>query len=203
MKQGPVYTVIYIFILAFVFVFLLAVMNEVTKGQIAKNAVLSERRAVLDSFEIPYKSPDDAYNRYTKDIKESNVAGKLFYSYRSSSGEIFYASEFQGYGLWGLIRVVLAVNADVSRIEGIGILSEIETAGLGGRIEEADYKAQFKNKKIGTDGNIKLTRLGRFNTNPEDPSIDGISGATRTSEAMRNITNTGLAWFKAHIGEAK
>lgn len=90
----------------------------------------------------------------------------------------------QGYG--GRIDAILALRGDMNTIAGIAVTSQTETPGLGGRIEEQSWQAGFSGKEIrDAAGEIRFAvSRGPAATEFE---VDGITGATRTSNAMTRM----------------
>ncbi|PNR95738.1 FMN-binding protein [Petrotoga sp. 9PWA.NaAc.5.4] len=198
-KEGKIYTVIFTFIISFIFVFVLAVANELTKEQVTRNQELFQIKAILSAMGISYESDEDAYNKYNQKVEIQNIGNLPFYVAELDEGNV-YATIFSGSGLWGTITGVLAVNEDVSRIMGIEFISQNETPGLGGRIEEDWFKEQFRGLKI-VDGQIRVVTGGtdRYN-NYESGQVDAITGATRTSESIQRIVNDTIKTIKAALG---
>src|SRR6056297_1610959 len=90
----------------------------------------------------------------------------------------------QGYG--GRIDAILAVEGDMNTIAGIAITSHSETPGLGGRIEDPSWQSSFPGTELHDDtGDL------RFNVARGDAStayqVDGITGATRTTQGISNM----------------
>lgn len=90
----------------------------------------------------------------------------------------------QGYG--GRIDAILALSGDMNTIAGIAVTGQSETPGLGGRIEEQTWQAGFSGKEIrDTTGEIRFAvSRGPATTEFE---VDGITGATRTSNAVTRM----------------
>lgn len=88
----------------------------------------------------------------------------------------------EGAGLWGPISLLVGFTESLDELTGIGIFSQNETPGLGARIEEEWYRMQF----VGKRGPFVLVDEGMADAPDE---IDAITGATRTSLAMRDIIN--------------
>jgi Na+-transporting NADH:ubiquinone oxidoreductase subunit C len=195
MNRGIAYTVIFTIIAAFVFVFILAAGNELTKETVKRNEELLHRKTVLKAFNIPFSTDDDAFRLYDEKIKISLISGEQVFVF-AHDGTEDYAVSFQGMGLWGIIYGVLAVNKDVTRIAGIEFSSHNETPGLGGRIDEDAYKNQFKGERIGAAGKINGTRNNAYDSDHENNAIDGITGATRTSESVIAIVNREIGRLK-------
>ncbi len=91
-----------------------------------------------------------------------------------------------GAGYQGPIQGMLAIHGDMNTIAGLAITEQMETPGLGGRIEEPAWLAQFPGTKIrDPSGKLRFT-IQRGSSNNEY-EVDGITGATRTSNAMTKI----------------
>lgn len=90
----------------------------------------------------------------------------------------------QGYA--SRIRAMLALEPDLRTVAALSITEQGETPGLGARIEEPAWQAQWAGKQVADEtGQIVLDVVrGRA----EGPyQVDGISGATRTSNAIGNM----------------
>ena len=62
---------------------------------------------------------------------------------------------FGGAGYQGPIQGMIAMHGDMNTIAGLAITEEVETPGLGGRIEEPAWQAQFAGVKV-RDANGEL-----------------------------------------------
>ena len=91
-----------------------------------------------------------------------------------------------GAGYQGPIQGMLAMHGDMNTIAGLAITEQVETPGLGARIEEPAWQAQFPGIKVrDPSGKLRFTIQRGPATN--DYEVDGITGATRTSNAMTQI----------------
>jgi Na+-transporting NADH:ubiquinone oxidoreductase subunit C len=180
-KNSMGYTIVFIFIVSFAFVFLLSLTNMVTIDQIEANQELARKQAVLTAMGIEYRGEADVRDKYEQ--IRGNVEEGL-YVYESPDRTV-WAKRFVGAGLWGSIQGVLAVTSDLERIVGIEIVDQNETPGLGGRITEPWFKEQFRNEKIPADA-FEVTE-GDGDDNPDNGEVDGITGATRTSDSIEKI----------------
>jgi len=196
-RDSKVYTVIFTFIVSFVFLVVLSGLNVMTSQQVKKNQELFMLRAVLNAMGIPYTSDDEAI-----DIFKSKVTMETKDSYNLFSAEVdgekVYAILFNGSGLWGNISGVLAVNSDVSRIVGIDFISQSETPGLGGRIEESWFKEQFRNEAV-VNGKV-LVSTTKVPDSKDDGQVDAITGATLTSKSIEKIIATYISILKSLLG---
>lgn len=92
----------------------------------------------------------------------------------------------------GDLEVSVGIAAD-GTVTGIEMLSISETAGLGMKADEADFKDQFKDKKI---EKFSYTKSGESG----DDKIDAISGATITTNAVTNAVDSALIYFQNELG---
>ena len=90
-----------------------------------------------------------------------------------------------GYG--GDINFSMGIQKD-GTVNGIEILSISETAGLGMRATEEEFKGQFAGKQVES---FTVTKTGAAS----ESEIDAISGATITSTGMTNGVNAGICYF--------
>jgi len=97
----------------------------------------------------------------------------------------------KGYGLWSTMYGFLALEADAQTVAGITFYDHGETPGLGGEIDNERWQASWQGKKLANiEGEPKLTLIkGTVNDNtPEaDYKIDGLAGATLTSNGVSNL----------------
>ncbi|MEX2442078.1 MAG: FMN-binding protein [Alkalispirochaeta sp.] len=196
-KQSLIYTVIFTFLVSFVFVTVLAFANEATREQVRLNQELARQRAILNALNIDYGGPEDVQAKFDG-VKVVERNGTELYQAQKED-YLVVAKEFSGSGLWGTIRGILAVQEDMDRTIGLEILEHNETPGLGGRIDEPWFKQQFRDLRI-VDGTIEVGDAGEGDEDKENGEIDAITGATRTSDAMRVILSNELSAFQSILG---
>ncbi len=189
-KQSFVYTVVFTFVVAFIFVALLAGANAMTVEQVRFNQQIRRQRAILTAMDVPYETEQEVAEIFDN-VEEVEYNGVSLLQL-DFDGETRYAQEVSGGGVWGTIRVILGIQSDGERLLGIEVLEHNETPGLGGRIDEDWFKRQFREKKI-IDGTIELNEQpGEGDFDPDSGRIDRITGATGTSTSMRRIINASL-----------
>ncbi|MFP4376415.1 MAG: FMN-binding protein [Spirochaetales bacterium] len=192
-KQGTVYTIIFIFIVSFLFVFLLSMTNQMTIEQVQLNQELARKRAVLTAMGIETTSEEqilEEFEQIKEDVSEGLYVGTI-------DGRTVYASAFTGAGLWGAIAGIIAVNEDFTQIVGLEIVDDNETPGLGGRINEDWFKEQFAGEDIEAGG-IEVRQLeGEGDMNKSNALVDAVTGATRTSEAVETIVNDEIEYLQS------
>ena len=96
-----------------------------------------------------------------------------------------------GYGLWSTLYGFVALEGDAKTIAGLGFYSHAETPGLGGEVDNPSWKAQFTGKKVHNDAGevaIAVMKGKVVEGNPEQNNqVDGLSGATLTSNGVTNL----------------
>lgn len=196
-KDGIIYTVIFTFLISFVFVGILALVNYLTAEKTLRNQELAFQKAVLNSLNISYTDNQQVFDLFNKNIQVSSKSTKnrTLYEYKTND-KIFYVMRFSGQGLWGTITGVLAVNSSIDTIFGLDIISHNETPGLGGRIDEDWFKKQFRMEAISPQGKIRIGSGGSGDSNTGNFEVDGITGASRTSNLMEIIINNQLEIFR-------
>ena len=144
--------------------------NAYDASQATKNQALSEDLGDNDPAGIGRKP------KYAKVYVKEDDAGK----------PELVVLPIQGYGLWGTIYGFLTLESDMTTIKGISFYEHKETPGLGARIEEPEWRAQWNGiHSYDDNGNVAtgVTKAG----NPKDNWVDGISGATLTSRGVSNM----------------
>lgn len=162
---------------------LLAVVFNVTKKPIqdAKDqteilsyqAVMPEGKTFDEDAEITKKL--EAFKAEGVEINKVRVAKN---DAGEKEGYVFLVTSKEGYG--GSIQFSMGVLADKS-VGGIEIIDMSETAGLGAKCTEEDFKNQYKGKS----GEIALIKGEAAGEN----EVSAISGATITSTAITNAVN--------------
>ncbi|WP_299360423.1 FMN-binding protein [uncultured Paracoccus sp.] len=91
-----------------------------------------------------------------------------------------------GSGYNGQIRALMALQGDMATVAGLAITAQQETPGLGARIEEPAWLAQFPGRQAVDDsGQVRFAvARGQASSIHE---VDGITGATRTSNGVTQM----------------
>ena len=220
--NSNVYTVLYasvmVIIVAFLLAFVASALKETqeanvandTKGQIL--SALGYDKAVIDVAKVFDEKVKD--NLYTSrppqpyEGKFNTTYGSLikngelhFFTGTTAEGEQAYVIPVVGRGLWGGLWGYIAVNETKDKVLGTYFYHESETAGLGARIGEKWFQDQFIGKPIfDENGNIALTvvKAGSAKTEFE---VDGVTGATLTSNGVANMVKEGLAAYSKFLGD--
>ena len=176
-----IHPVIFMAIVTIVCIVITSALYLSTSERVKVNELFFLRRSVLDAAAIEHDgsvdSVETAYNEY---VKEDNSR----YIITSEDGHTATVVQRTGAGLWGPITIMVGFT-DPTTLSGVSIVSQNETPGLGARIEEPWFTAQFSGKS----GPFTFVEEG---TASADNEIDSITGATRTSQAFKNIINTAV-----------
>ncbi|MBQ7370781.1 MAG: FMN-binding protein, partial [Blautia sp.] len=97
-------------------------------------------------------------------------------------------------GFDGDITLTLGLQAD-GTINGIAFTELNETAGMGMRCDEPEFKDQFNGKQV---SKFTLNKAGGASS---DEEINSVSGASISSGAVVNAVNAGLDFFETTIKE--
>jgi Na+-transporting NADH:ubiquinone oxidoreductase subunit C len=196
-KDSLVYTVIVSVFSAFIFVFLLSLAYGATKGKVEENQKLTEARAYLVAAGISVEEGidiEETFNSNFPDFDSNELWQKTVVN-----GTSVIVSPFQGNGLWGTITGVIGMTANLERVVGFEIVSHVETPGLGGRIDESWFKEQFRGEYAVNGIEVQHGGSGG-DTDPDNGRVDGITGASRTSDSIQVIINQQIDMLRSELG---
>jgi Na+-transporting NADH:ubiquinone oxidoreductase subunit C len=142
-----------------------------------------QRKAAQDPARSEVAPPNKAKVRRLPDL------GKIYL--RKSGDEIqSIILPVEGYGLWSTLYGFLALDADTRTVEGIIFYEHGETPGLGGEVDNPNWKAKWPGRKAYDEEWDVALRVNKGAAGPpeEDPyRVDGLSGATITSNGVTNL----------------
>ena len=172
---------------------LLGLVYEITKDPIAKQQQKAKEEAYkevfaeADSFEEIELNAEKVSSSLEKQGFDAAIdeAMRVLDKDGNLAGYVLTVTDHEGYG--GDIQFAMGVKTD-GTVNGISFLSISETAGLGMKAVEDDFKNQFAGKKV---ENFSYTKNGASAEN----EIDAISGATITTNAVTNGVNAGLYYI--------
>jgi len=189
---------VFTFIVAFLFVIIIALVDNATKNRVLQNQKLVTAQAFLNAIDAAVDDEAETLAEFSRIFP--SVEGPRIK--RAQVGnETVLVKMFSGQGLWGTVTGVIAVDETVERVVGLDIISHSETPGLGGRIEEDWFKGQFRNERIGDEGIIVRKGEGGLDDNPDNGLVDGITGASLTSAAMEAIVLDEINAFREELGK--
>ncbi len=96
-----------------------------------------------------------------------------------------------GYGLWSTLYGFIAFEGDFNTIKGLQFYAHAETPGLGGEVDNPKWRKQWQGKKaFNEQGDLKIEVIrGHVDFKMVDAvhKVDGLSGATLTSQGVSNL----------------
>ena len=117
-----------------------------------------------------------------------------------------------GRGYQSTLRAWLVLDGDALTVRALKFYQHGETPGVGARIEEPEWEAQWRGLRAYDDDGVarigvRLHAGGGFNEYAEY-QVDGISGATRTTQGVDGMMRfwlgeTGFAHFLRNIREER
>lgn len=138
---------------------------------------------ILNALDMEYTT-ENVEQVFAENIVLEELEGLTLY--RNSEGSI--AFEFTGRGHQGPISGLVALGPDLRSVKGLVILEQQETPGLGGRITEEEFLDQFRG--VALDPELVILPAGREPTAANE--VDGITGATRTSQALEEMLDQSI-----------
>lgn len=200
-KSSILVNTLVLFVVTFVAVLALAVVNQVTKEPIAQ----AEINARAEVYRTVYS---DAENFSEIENSESLLEGSaemlaaagydgcyindalaVTDSAGNVKGYVIASTSPSGYG--GDIQIALGITSD-GVITGFNVVSNSETAGLGSKCTDAEFTSQFAGKSAEA---LEYTKSGAS----ADNQIDAISGATITTNAVTEATNAAIEFYNSEL----
>ncbi|MCB9061094.1 MAG: Na(+)-translocating NADH-quinone reductase subunit C [Halobacteriovoraceae bacterium] len=118
-----------------------------------------------------------------------------------------------GKGLWSTLYGFLALAPDTRTIKGFGFYEHGETPGLGGEVDNPNWKKSWIGKSAINNNNFPAIEIVKGQVDPNSPTanskVDGLSGATITSRGVQHLLHYWLgedgfskylAYFRANNG---
>ncbi len=186
------------FLITLFFTSIVSGVKVLNEERIESNQKAKLQRIILSVLQIPEKREpsDEMLNQiFETRIRSIQVKGTTLYLGYEEDGKTIlgYAFPVGGPGFWGPIFGMVAVDSEASKILGIAFYKHAETPGLGGRITEDWFKAQFKGLPIfPIEEGKKIFYLKPEGTGEAPNELDAITGATGTSRGVEGFLNNEL-----------
>ena len=160
----------------------LAFVYSITKEPIA----MVEKAATAEAYKAVFAKADNFEELELADYKDEKGATVSAVSKAVSGNETIgfvMTTACKGYG--GDIKVAVGIDLE-GVITGISILdASNETPGLGAKVKEDKFTAQFSGVKTGE----------------VDSKVDAISGATFSTNGVKNAVNAAFLYFEKNLKE--
>lgn len=99
----------------------------------------------------------------------------------------------RGYGLWSTLHGFLALQGDLNTVQGFGFYQHAETPGLGGEVDNPNWRGLWPGKEVFNDDGQLAIRVIKGNVDAASPNadhqVDGLAGATLTANGVNNLLN--------------
>lgn len=124
-----------------------------------------------------------------------------FFVYNTKDGKKFYIISVRGNGLWDEIWGNVALESDLNTVAGASFDHKAETPGLGAEIKDnPSFAAQFTDTKIYDEEGMFVSVLVRKGgAKDKEHEVDGISGATITSDGVTKMLKNGLELYQPYF----
>ena len=221
------YTIIYASVMVIIVAFLLAFVSSSLKPIQDANVAIDKKSQILASLNIrgleksnieaeydkvvvcdPIIKADGAvvnegaakdeaaFKLESKDVTDENMP--LYIA--NVDGATKYVIPVTGRGLWGGLWGYIALNEDCQTVFGAYMSHASETAGLGALLVEPWFHARFVGKKLFKgDDQVALTVVKAGAVKEADYEVDGITGATLTTNGVANMVKDGLQKYIGFI----
>lgn len=105
-----------------------------------------------------------------------------------------WAIDAVGMGFADKIRLVVGLTLDGAQITGLKVIENIETPGLGNKITDEPWAAQY----VGLDAGRGIT-VQKRPPKADDNEVQAVTGATISSKAVTEIVNRALARVRPEL----
>jgi Na+-transporting NADH:ubiquinone oxidoreductase subunit C len=196
------------------------------------NVALDKKKQILNSLNIRDLNDEAAANKYKevvlsddivdtkgelqqKETKDNESSGFKLNSANYKNGELAiftckvdgatkYVIPVYGAGLWGPISGYIALNDDCETVFGAYFDHEGETAGLGAEIKDSrSWQEKFKDKKLFAPESDKVILSVEKKVTDATCQVDAVTGATLTSNGVRDMLQEGLAKYVEYFKKIK
>lgn len=226
--QDNKYTLFYALAMTLIVAVSLSLVSEGLKPLQEKNFALDKKKSILNSItEATMENADDIYDKRIEEIvvdvdgnqiedaeafeismksqlkKEPENRKMPLYLYTDQEGNQNYIMPLRGSGLWGPIYGYAALESDLSTIAGVSFGHDSETPGLGAEITREWFQQQFIGKKLTQKGDFTFQVLKGTGNNLNEHQVDGISGATVTSDGVQEMLEDQYQLYADFFNQAK
>ena len=112
----------------------------------------------LKSLRFPDQSKPVPADKDIAIIKNRDNIGKIYFSKKDNEIDKLILP-IRGYGLWGTLYGYIAIENDFNTVVGIEFYEHKETPGLGGEVDNPNWKDIWVGKKIYKTGDVQLLSL--------------------------------------------
>lgn len=200
-KSSILINTLVLFVVTFVAILALAIVNQVTTEPI-EQAEINARAEVYETVYADAENFSEVENSETLIENSAQMLTDAGYDGCSINdvlavtdtagnieGYVIAATSPNGYG--GDIQIAIGIKDGT--LTGFDVITLNETAGLGSKAAESEFKDQFAGKSAET---LEYTKTGAS----ADNEIDAISGATITTNAVTEAVNAAITFYQDSFG---
>lgn len=221
-KNSNIYQILYAAVMVVLVGVVLAFVYMTLKPQQDENISNDKRRQILAALHVAVPNENQTKETYEKHIvadllidMQGNIVDSTanhafavdmkknvklpddqrqlpLFKAVAADGATKYVIPVYGAGLWGPIWGFIAINDDGKTIYGANFSHEGETPGLGARITEQGFQAEFEGKSFYPDStthqfvSVEVLKKGQKSLDGAE-TVDAISGATITSRGVSDM----------------
>ena len=201
------YIIAYSCAMVVIVAFLLAFVSSTLKPLQDVNVALDKKKQILAALNIRNLSDSESEAKYKEVVLKDEAFALNSADYKNGNYKVYecqvdgqkkYVVPVYGMGLWGPIWGYIAVNEDGNTVYGAFFNHDSETAGLGAVIKDSkEWQDKFIGKKIyGADGTPALKVVKSSDLKNPESEVDGITGATLTSNGVSDMLQDGFKKYK-------
>ncbi len=165
---------------------LLSALNQWAEPRIEEHRRARIVQAINDLY--PGEPEHMEIATYAEDIP-------IYACFDATGDTIGFAFQARGTGYSDEIRLMVGLQKNLQELNGIFVLEQTETPGLGARITEQDFRRHFE----GLHFDPESPNIGIVDRDPDDREVQAITGATISAEAVVNIINRALPKVRKKI----
>jgi len=211
------YPIVFMLLITVFFVGILSVFYRSTEKAVAAYQKQMYQKQILSLFAdtlstltgyasetfIDKSKVDSNFEKYVSVMEQSTPFSKAvaaqYYAVRDADDNLIgYCFDVTGSGLWGTMKGLLAVTMDFKKVVNFAIYSQMETPGLGSRVEEDWFKHQFAGKPFQSEADDIVFSLVLEDALAETHQIKQITGATITSSSVLKMLRVVAQDFRQH-----
>jgi electron transport complex protein RnfG len=190
-KDTFINMVVSLFAITIIAGFSLGFVNELTVGPIEKGKIerkVNALKQVLPEFD---NNPVEEVQLISSEFAKDSI--EVYPAFKNSEfvGAAVIGSTEKGFS--GLVKIMVGFTPD-GTIKNIEVLEQKETPGLGTKMKDEKYLAQYRGKNP-SDFNLKVTKDGG--------DVDALTGATITSRAFGEAVQMAYVEFMKNNSSIK
>jgi Na+-transporting NADH:ubiquinone oxidoreductase subunit C len=141
-------------------------------------------------------------------VKKAAARYRVVAVAKGDDGRTVYVLPVSGKGLWSTLYGYLALADDANTVRGITFYQHGETPGLGGEVDNPQWKELWKGKTVRDGDKLVGITVKKGRVDPSIPAekahyVDGLSGATITSNGVTKFVKADLQAFESYLAQVK